>query len=80
MKALISPIEIREEGYRVAEIHETGFPVAEPLFWIDCDNTIIADQFWYNPSDSTFKTMPEPTLSNNFLKGNGIATTGTQSI
>jgi hypothetical protein len=32
MKALISP----QENNRIAEIVVTDFPIAEPLFWVDC--------------------------------------------
>lgn len=59
MKALISPMEPREQGYRVAQVEEIEFDVAAPLFWIDCDNTIKADKFWYNPSDETLNVIPE---------------------
>ena len=55
MKALISPIEPRQTGYRVAEISESGFEVAEPLFWVDCADTDKADQCWYDPADQTIK-------------------------
>ena len=60
MKALISPIEPRQTGYRVAEISELGFEVAEPLFWVDCADTDKADQCWYDPSDQTIKPIPVP--------------------
>jgi hypothetical protein len=76
MKALISSIEIKEQGYRVAEIHETGFEVAYPLFWVDCPDDLIADSKWFDPIDNTFKEFPPPT----FLEENNIKTTGTQSI
>ena len=58
MKALIAPNEIREEGYRVAEIHETGFEIALPLFWVDCDDSIVADQYWFDPINNSFKEIP----------------------
>lgn len=57
MKALISPIEPRQQGYRVAEIAENAFEVAQPLFWVDCDDTVKADQFWYDPSDQKIKPV-----------------------
>jgi hypothetical protein len=68
MKALISKIEPRQTGYRVAQVvadNET-FPVAEPdLFWADfpsnLDSELVPhDMFWYNPSDQTIKTIPQP--------------------
>jgi hypothetical protein len=33
---------------RVAEICETEFEIAPPLFWVDCSDDIIADQFYYD--------------------------------
>ena len=61
MKALISPQEPRETGYRVAEIQEQEFEIAEPLFWVDCADTDKADQCWYDPSDQTIKPFPQNT-------------------
>jgi hypothetical protein len=62
MKALISPIEPRETGYRVAQVvsDSAEFGVAEPLFWVSCGNEIVADQYWYDPSDQTIKPIPQP--------------------
>ena len=63
MKALISSEEAvfnfdGTNGYRVAEIHETGFEVAAALFWVDCADDVVADQFYYDPVDSTIKAVP----------------------
>ena len=62
MKALISPNEPRETGYRVAEVEpdDKVFEVAEPLFWVDCTNDVVADQFWYDPETQSIKPVPEP--------------------
>ena len=62
MKALISTIEHRETGYRVAQVmqDENTFPVASELMWVDCADEVVADQFWYDPSDETIKRIPEP--------------------
>jgi hypothetical protein len=60
MKALISPNEPRETGYRVAEVKLQEFEVAEPLFWVDCADDVVADLFWYDPTDQTIKAMPQP--------------------
>jgi hypothetical protein len=56
MKALISPMEPRESGFRVAEVSAQGFPVADPLFWVDCSDDIVADQYWYK--DGVFTLLP----------------------
>lgn len=63
MKALISSEEAvfnfdGTTGYRVADVHETGFEVAPALFWVDCANDVVADQFYYDPVDSTIKAKP----------------------
>lgn len=60
MKALISPNEPRQTGYRVAEVSQQQFEVSEPLFWVACANNVVADQFWYDPSDQTIKPIPIP--------------------
>lgn len=62
MKALISPNEPRETGYRVAEVEPNDkiFEVAQPLFWVDCTDDIVADQFWYDPQDQAIKPIPQP--------------------
>lgn len=59
-QALISPQEIRETGYRVAQVVNNGdeFEVASPLFWTSCADNIVADQFWYDPASSSIKILP----------------------
>jgi hypothetical protein len=63
MKALISTVEIRESGYRVAEVKPDDgiFPTYEDFFWVDCPNDLKADEKWYDPSDKQFKNfLPAP--------------------
>ncbi len=62
MKALISTIEPRETGYRVAEVEEDEniFGVSPELFWTDCPVDLKADQKWYDPADQQFKDFPVP--------------------
>lgn len=62
MKALISTIEPRESGYRVAQVaadNET-FVVAEGLFWVDCADDVVADQFYYDPITQQIILIPLP--------------------
>lgn len=66
MKALISSIEPRETGYRVAQVvaDNATFPVAEPeMFWVSCANNVVQDEFWYDPSDQTIKLIPQPEIT-----------------
>lgn len=62
MKALISSIEPVETGYRIAQVEQDAntFPVAEGLFWVDCADDVVADQFWYDPATETILEVPKP--------------------
>jgi hypothetical protein len=62
MKALIAPNQPSETGYRVAEVEpdDKTFEVAQPLFWVDCGDEVVADQFWYDPETQTIKPAPQP--------------------
>lgn len=65
-KALISPLEIAYDyegniiGERVAQVVDNGetFPVAEPLYWLDCEDDVVADQ-WYLQAE-TNQILPKP--------------------
>ena len=59
-KALISTVEPRESGYRVAQVEDAAnvFEVAAGLMWVDCADNVVADQFWYDPSDQLIKANP----------------------
>jgi hypothetical protein len=56
-KALISPLEQREVGVRVAQIENAEFEVAAPLFWVDCDNTVTT---YHTYLDGEFIAPPQP--------------------
>lgn len=74
MKALISPIEPRETGYRIAQVAEQAFLIAEPLFWVDCADDVVADQFWYDPAEQAIKEVPVT------VKTNQPISTGAQDL
>lgn len=76
MKALISPIEQRETGHRVAEVHPTGFEVAAPLYWVDCDATVGADTHWFDPVAQSFQAIPQIAP----VVGSQPTTNGTQTL
>lgn len=61
-QALISPIEPRETGYRIAQVVQQSFDIASPLFWVTCSDDTVADQFWYDPSSETIKPIPVPVI------------------
>lgn len=58
MKALISPKEPCQTGYRVAWTNPVEVEHAKPLFWVDCSNDVVQDQFWYDPTDQQIKPVP----------------------
>lgn len=63
MKALISINEIvnnfdETSGYRVAQVSEEPFEVCPELFWIDCSNEVVADQYYYDPDTQTINIVP----------------------
>lgn len=63
-QALISTIEPRETGYRLAQVvpvNET-FPVASDMFWVKVTDDVEQDKFWYDPSDETIKHIPVPVI------------------
>jgi hypothetical protein len=61
-----------ENSARVAQVNESGteFEVASPLFWIDCEDTVEMDQFYYDTLNKIIikipATIPQPssTLEN----------------
>lgn len=72
MKALISPNETifsyegNELGKRVAQVVDTDFPVASPLFWVDCALECAADSWYYNNGELypiPLAPVPEAILS-----------------
>lgn len=59
MKALISPLE----NNRVVQIEATEFPVAEPLYWVDCADEV-ETEWTYNDgqfSAPAYLATVEPT-------------------
>ena len=47
-KALISPIEFRGEGVRIAQVEDADFPVAAPLFWANCPDEVTTEWIFVN--------------------------------
>ena len=58
--ALISPNEIAQTGYRVADTAATPFEVAPPLFWVECADNVETDVYWYNPQTQGLELTPVP--------------------
>lgn len=60
MKALISPNEPRGDALRVAEVCASEFLVAEPLYWVDCPDYVMADSWVYYPDSNQFVQVRNP--------------------
>jgi hypothetical protein len=59
---------------RVAEICDTEFEIAPPLFWVDCADDVVADEWYYdtatneilpivNVPQSIFESKNQPTTN-----------------
>lgn len=66
MKALISPNEKAYSydgvllGQRIAQVSDTTFLVAPPLFWTDCSDDCAADLWYYSNGQCLPKPVPPP--------------------
>lgn len=49
------PVQI---GERIAEVADVEFPVAPPLFWVECNDDVVADQWYWDGTNCVKK--PEP--------------------
>ena len=61
-KALVSTIELDgDNGNRVLEVVEAGneFETYTNLQWKDCSDSVEKDKYWWKPSTSEFKKLPE---------------------
>jgi hypothetical protein len=43
---------------RIAEVAAEDFPVAGPLFWVNCSDEVVADQWYYNTDSETIESVP----------------------
>jgi len=63
MKALINPLQ---ENFVVCVMQDDSiFEVAEPLYWLSCDNNITAYNYQYKQNQYVAYTPPPPTASEN---------------
>lgn len=60
-------ISIIENSYRVAEVTDQIFEVSEPLFWTDCPNEAIADQWYFDVKTNSVLIKPEAPSPNPLL-------------
>ena len=66
--ALISPLEQIYSfdgtliGVRIADTSQNTFEVAEPLYWIECANEVVADQWYFQSQTASCQPVPIPPI------------------
>jgi hypothetical protein len=64
--ALISPNELVYAkdgtllGERIAETAQTPFPVAEPLYWVECVDEVNAGEWYFQTETNSCQLKPLP--------------------
>lgn len=46
------------DSARVADVADNQFPVAPPLFWADCADDVVADQWYYDTANQQILVVP----------------------
>jgi hypothetical protein len=46
-------------GARIAEVAETQFDVGGDLYWVDCNSSVTANDYYYDTSDNTIKAKSD---------------------
>jgi hypothetical protein len=61
MKALVCPNESVRNGYRIAQVEPDDkiFAVADPLYWMDCNDDVIADQWYFDTTEEIIKEVSQ---------------------
>ena len=82
-KALISTIEPREHfdgsrGYRVAQVEQQEFPVSDDLYWLDCDDNVEQDKFYFDIATQSILPVPDPVIKQ--ASADQPTTSGTQTL
>jgi len=54
-----SVLEDITNGQKIVEISDSEFEVADPLFWVDCNNSVNAVDYYYDSSDQTIKLISD---------------------
>jgi len=79
-KALISTIEAitnfdGSTGFRIAQVENENniFEVAEGLYWIDCDDNVIADLWYFDTDKQVILAVPQNTQKLTQPATNGLA-------
>lgn len=58
--ALVCPLIKIETGFLISDVSENIFEVALPLFWVECDDFVVSQEYWYNPETKEILQIPLP--------------------
>lgn len=56
------------DSCRVAEVCDSEFEVAPPMFWADCNDDVIADQFYYDTANQIINPIINAPLPDSILE------------
>jgi len=65
MKALVSTTEHEYDlegefiGWRICEVAEKEFDVHPSFFWIECNDYVLADKYYYDSENKTIAEVPQ---------------------
>jgi len=81
MKALVCPNEPVPNGYRIAQVEPDDkiFAVADPLYWMDCNDDVIADESYFDTTEEIIKVIKGLTKLI-VTANNQPVTTGSQTL
>lgn len=84
-KALISKLESIHNfdgtsGFRVAQVENASntFDVAEDLYWVDCDDNVEADYYYYDTTSNSI--LIKPVQETKQASANQPQTSGTTTL
>lgn len=69
--ALISSKEPVLNGFRVAEVSSQTFEVNPALFWVECQDNIQADKYYYILDTGLFELVPVPEILSSATASSG---------
>lgn len=80
--ALICPNEPSSGGWRIAQVETTTFPVSECMYWIECSDEVVADEWYVNTEtgEITKAPLPVPSAPIQQQNPNPNGTTGLQTV
>lgn len=66
---------------RVAEVAVASFEVAPPLFWVECADDVVADQWYYDTANGNFNPVVNALCPEEYLPDQSQPTIqGTQTL